>query len=137
MGDSGVAMSSGRGWKSSCARLSRVTSSSSTAVASEIASTAAIPAPLTQRLAIELFMCPKFSPECLCAETEIAFAVSIELLGNLLDLLAFHERDIGHRFSRIQRRHCAHRAIAAIRLRGGLYGFIKSHLGLGHGFALF
>src|SRR6266404_3394883 len=137
MGDSGVAMSLGSGWKSSCARLSRVTSSSSSAVASEIASTAAIPAPLTQRLAIELFICPKFSPEYLCAETEITFAVSIQLLGNLLDLLAFHKRDIGHRFSRIQPRHCAHRAIVAVRLLGGLYGFIEGHAGLGHGFALF
>src|SRR5258708_23084635 len=86
-------MSLGSGWKSSCARLSRLTSSSSTAVASEIASTAT-PAPLTQRLAIELFICLKLSPECLCAESEITFAVSFELLRDLLDILALHERDV-------------------------------------------
>ena len=56
--------------------------------------------------------------------TEMPFAVSIELLGNLLDLLAFHERDIGHRFSRVQRRCRAHRAIAGVRLRGSLYSLV-------------
>src|SRR6266481_1572393 len=116
IGDSGVAISFGSGWKSSCARLSKVTSSSSTAVASEIASAAAIPAPLTQRLAIERLMLLKFSPECHCAETEITFAVSVQLLRDLLDILAFHERDVGHRFSRVQCSHDAHGAIAAVRL---------------------
>lgn len=130
-------MSLGIGWKSSCARLSKVTSSSSTAVASGIASTAATPAPLTQRWAIELFICLKISPERHCAETELTFAVSVELFRDVLDILALHQCDVRHRFFGVQRRCRAYRAIAAVRLRGSLHGLFQRHLGFGHGLALF
>src|SRR5262249_45494431 len=56
---------------------------------------------------------------------------------DLLGIFAFHERDVGPRFSSIQCRHDANGAIAAVRLRGIRYGLFERQPGIGHGFALF
>jgi hypothetical protein len=73
MGDSGVAMSLGSAWKSSCARLSGVASSSALVVTSEIAGGAAI------LMAIELFICLKFSPP---GYARISVALTEDVLKN-------------------------------------------------------